>query len=112
MAALVYGALAAIAAARREQTERRRASRSREIGREPRRIIYPAPERAGFLSNLVRQHRSIPTRGQESNSRTISRSPATAPGEGVRKGSARGGSVANSLARLEGHPLARLCKHQ
>ena len=45
---LVYGALAAIAAARREQTERRRASRSREIGREPRRIIYPAPESSGI----------------------------------------------------------------
>lgn len=45
---LVYGALAAIAAARREQTERRRASRSREIGREPRRIIYPTPESSGI----------------------------------------------------------------
>ena len=45
---LVYGALAAIAAARREQTERRRASRSREIGREPRRIIYPVPESSGI----------------------------------------------------------------
>ena len=45
---LVYGALAAIAAARREQTERRRASRSREIGREPHRIIYPAPESSGI----------------------------------------------------------------
>jgi membrane protein len=41
---LVYGGLAAIAAARRAQTERTRVSGSREIGREPRRIVYPAPD--------------------------------------------------------------------
>ena len=38
---LVYGGLAAIAAARRAQTERTPAIVSREIGREPRRITYP-----------------------------------------------------------------------
>jgi hypothetical protein len=44
---LVYGGLAAIAAARRAQTERTPAIGSREIGREPRRITYPAPDESG-----------------------------------------------------------------
>jgi hypothetical protein len=44
---LVYGGLAAIAAARRAQTERTPAIGSREIGREPRQITYPAPDESG-----------------------------------------------------------------
>jgi hypothetical protein len=44
---LVYGGLAAIAAARRAQTERTPAIGSREVGREPRRITYPAPDESG-----------------------------------------------------------------
>ena len=46
---LVYGGLAAIAAARRAETERTRASGSRKIGREPYRIIYPAPDESSEI---------------------------------------------------------------
>jgi membrane protein len=41
---LVYGVFAAIAAARRAQTERTRVGGRHEISREPHRIIYPAPD--------------------------------------------------------------------
>ena len=53
-----------------------------EIGREPRRIIYLLRLRvAGFLlKSSCGNTRSIPTRGQESNSRTISRFPRNCAG--------------------------------
>ena len=44
---MVYGALVAIAAARRRETERTPASGSREIGREPYPITYPPPDESG-----------------------------------------------------------------
>jgi membrane protein len=46
---LLYGVLVAIAAARRTQTEPTRLSGSHEIGREPHRIIYPAPDESGEI---------------------------------------------------------------
>jgi membrane protein len=46
---LVYGVLVAIAAARRAQTEGTRASGNREIGRDPRRIIYPTPDQSSEI---------------------------------------------------------------
>jgi len=49
---LVYGGLAAIAAARRAQTERTPAIGSREIGREPRRITYRRRTRAARAGRI------------------------------------------------------------
>jgi membrane protein len=46
---LVYGGLAAIAAARRRAIERTRATWSHEAVRKPRRILYPAPDQTGEI---------------------------------------------------------------
>src|SRR6516164_5702363 len=75
---LVYGALVAIAAARPKETrrapQRTRASGSCETVREPRRILYPAPDESTEIPGESRSETNFdPAKGQGSSSRTISR---------------------------------------
>ena len=73
---LAYGALVAIAAARRRETERTPASGSCEIGREPYRLTYPRPdeygERPGELPSAPQVDRDKRPREQFENDQPIS----------------------------------------
>ena len=110
---LVYGALVAIASARRRETERTPDTEGYNIVRKPYRIIYPAPDESGeSRAKLVRRPRLIPTKGRRSRWKTISRFPRNCAERGSRQGAAGNGSLANSLGRVERYLLARLCERK
>jgi len=105
---LVYGGLAAIAAARRAQTERTPAIVSREIGREPRRITYPAPDESGESQGESRPAAQVDP-DKRPKEQVENDQPISAQLRRAKEGTARNGSLGNSVGRVERYLLARLC---
>ena len=111
---LVYGGLAAIAAARRKETERTPEAGSDGTVRKPYRITYPAShetsEIRGDSQPATRADPDKRPKEHVENDQPIS--AQTAPSEGAGQGATRRRSMANSLGRVEGYLLARLCERE
>ena len=111
---LVYGALVAIAAARRRQTEETRGSESRGVRCEFDPAAHPAPDESGEARGELRPATEAEPdkrpREQFENDQPVS--DPEAPGEGGGARTTREGSLGNALGGLEGYLLAHLREHQ